>query len=238
MRCKRKHWIAAATAAVPLATHPAHAFEAGEVAGDPVTVDVTEASSAIYNADNRDSQPSQVATRANDDWGLWHNRLNLQALRGKWRLAPRLDTAWFFTSPGPTEIAEQLVEGRSDGPETEALFRTKLNEAGTELSNRYINWAYPAKLSLGYTARNAEATLGDFYTQLGSARVIAGPPSGSHGAPARWRVQRSPPCLVVWRVSPDPSLYRRRTSSRSSASRVSLNRRSSASSRAPMCGST
>ena len=135
---RRWRWRSGIAAALALGSSPAVAFDAGEVGGEPVSIDVTESSSVIYNTDNRDSQPNQVATRANDDWGLWHNRLNLQARRGRWRLALRLDTAWFYTSPQPASIASDLVEGRPPGPETDALERTKLLEAGADRADLFV----------------------------------------------------------------------------------------------------
>ena len=66
----------------------ARALEPGNVAGEPVLLDVSESGSVYYNFDNRDSKPSQVSTRANDHFGLAYNRLSLQATRG--RFSPRL----------------------------------------------------------------------------------------------------------------------------------------------------
>jgi hypothetical protein len=151
----------------------ASAFEAGQIGDQVLRVDVTNASSVIHNFDNRDTKPHQVTSVANDDWGIWYNRLNLQANTGVWNAGVRVDSAWFYTSPDPTELALDLTERRGAAPAAAEYFRLRLTEAGTELSNRYINWTYPAKYYLGYTSRHVEATAGDFYAQLGRGFVLS-----------------------------------------------------------------
>lgn len=110
-------------------------------------VQVTNATSALYNVDNRDKDP------LNDDWGVLLNRLNAQATSGPLTLSARLDGAWFFTSPEP---------------QGENAFN-----AGLELSNRYINWIYPSKYTLLYTGRDFEIALGDSTAQLGRGLVLS-----------------------------------------------------------------
>jgi hypothetical protein len=154
-----------------VASH-ALALEPGSVAGQPVLLDVSESSSAYYNFDNRDSKPSQVGTRANDDYGLVYNRLNLQATRGNLSLGLRLDSVWFYASPNATRIALDLT--REQNPRNAPdYFRGKLREAGLELSNRFINWNYPAKYYLTYSRPGLEATLGDASAQLGRGIVLS-----------------------------------------------------------------
>ncbi|MBK8994365.1 MAG: hypothetical protein IPM35_01240 [Myxococcales bacterium] len=151
------------------------AIETGKLGDDEVHLDVTNATSALYNFDNRDSRPLDVPTRANDDWGMWYNRLNLQASWGKVTAGLRIDNAWFYRSPYPEAIALDVVETRpaGGGISDAQLFRQKFNEAGAELSNRYINWVYPSKYYVGYTTRDVEVTLGDFYAALGRGFVLS-----------------------------------------------------------------
>jgi hypothetical protein len=47
------------------ALEPVNAF------GAPLQLDLTNSSSLLYNFDNRDTRPNQVATLANDHWGLF-----------------------------------------------------------------------------------------------------------------------------------------------------------------------
>ncbi len=174
MRARVVHILAASTAL--FIALPASALEPGSIGDEPVRVDITDATSIIYNADNRDSKPNQVSTRANDDWGLWYNRLNIQGSWGKWNVGLRLDNAWFYRSPYPEQIALDLVNERPSTPGAlpdPIYFRQKFQEAGEELSNRYINWLYPAKYYVGYATRDVEITAGDFYAQLGRGFVLS-----------------------------------------------------------------
>jgi hypothetical protein len=141
-----------------------------------VALDVTESTSVIHALDNRDFRQNQVPTLANDDYGMWYNRLNLQASAGAWQLGLRLDNAWFYTSPDPTAIALELERERrraNGGAPDPAYFRNKVFEAGTELSNRYINWVYPAKYYLSYGDKSVELTLGDSYAEFGRGFVLS-----------------------------------------------------------------
>jgi hypothetical protein len=151
---------------------PARALEPGTVLGEPARVDVTESVSVYYNFDNRDSKPNQVATRANDDFGLVYNRLSAQATRGNFSLGARVDNVWFYASPNATRLALDLT---NEAPRDNAAgyFRSKLDEAGLELSNRFIDWVYPSKYYLTYSRPGIEATLGDASAQLGRGIVLS-----------------------------------------------------------------
>jgi hypothetical protein len=155
------------------AARGAAALPPADVAGRPVLVEVTDATSVIYNTDNRDSVPLDVPSAVNDDVGFVYNRLNLHATSEPFRLSMRLDGAWFFTSPTPDGIASELVQGEPDPALRADLYRTKATEAGIELSNRYINWLYPTKYTLSYASRNLEVSLGDNSAQLGRGLVLS-----------------------------------------------------------------
>jgi hypothetical protein len=145
-------------------------------AGEPVRLELTNATTLLYAGDNRDTKPNQVATLMNDDFGVFMNRFNAHASHGRFRASLRLDNAWYFTAPDPTAVALELVRNRPDGDglaSDPAYFRSKLNEAGRERSNRYINWLYPAKYSLGYAAPAYELTLGDVYAEFGRGLVLS-----------------------------------------------------------------
>jgi hypothetical protein len=167
--------LACLSSALAFAT-AARALEPGKIGGEPVLLDVTESSSVLYNFDNRDFKPHQAATLANDDWGLLFNRLSLQANAGKLQAGLRLDSAWFFTSPDPLEIALELERNRrtqSGSAPDPYYFRGKVLEAGGELSNRYIDWSYPTKYYAGYTSKHLELTLGDYSAQFGRGMVLS-----------------------------------------------------------------
>ena len=97
-------------------------------------VQITNASSVLYNVDNRDTRDRSGASTANDHWGFAYNRLNTQATSGPLTLSVRLDGAWFFTSPSPEEVVERLARRAPFEDRTE--YDDKIVAAGQELSNR------------------------------------------------------------------------------------------------------
>jgi hypothetical protein len=160
----------------------AHAFDAGEVAGDPILVDITASTSYLVSVDNRNTRPSAVSSFADDDWQLWYNRLGTRVHWGIWEANLQIHSAVFPVHPDATEVAldvlelERETEGRAGGPytaEDAQFFLLKLNESGQELSNRYIHWTYVPKYSLGVNTEHVEATVGDFYGQLGRGLVLS-----------------------------------------------------------------
>ena len=148
----------------------------GAEASPPVRFELTNATTLLYAGDNRDTKPNQVATLMNDDFGMFMNRFNAHASRGGFRASLRLDNAWYLDAPDPTEVALELVRTRpGDGGVVSdpQYFRSKVDEAGRERSNRYINWLYPAKYSLGYAAPSYELTVGDVYAEFGRGLVLS-----------------------------------------------------------------
>lgn len=161
---------------------PAAAFEPGAIDGDPVHVDVTASTSYLVSIDNRNSRPSDANTFADDDWQLWYNRLGTRVHWGIWEANLQIHSAVFPAGPDPTEVAldatelQREEEGRAGGPytaEDAQFFLLRLNQAGQELSNRYIHWTYVPKYSLAVNHPNVEATVGDFYGQLGRGLVLS-----------------------------------------------------------------
>jgi len=152
------------------------ALEPVDVLGAPVAFDITNTSTLSYNGNNRDTRPNQVSTLANDNWGLFYNRFNVLANGGAWQAGLRLDNTWFFDSPNATQIALDLTAARpptSGGAPAPVYFRQKLQEAGVELSNRYINWMYPAKYYFTYTSTALEVGVGDVYVAFGRGLVLS-----------------------------------------------------------------
>lgn len=142
--------------------------------------DVTNVSSAVYSGDNRDTRNGEVETFTNDGWSLLGDRLDTQATKGPWALSLRLDGAYFITRPNPTQVGLDLVDlrnsegGASPGePADPVFFRQKVFEAGSELSNRYINWLIPTKYTASYRTKLAQITIGDFYAQFGRGFVLS-----------------------------------------------------------------
>lgn len=165
----RRAFVAALFAAAHLAAEE-------RAPATPVHLEITEATSVLYAWDNRDYAPNDVASLVNDDWGVWYNRLNVQASTGDFRFGLRLDNAWYFTAPDPTAVALELTERRpptNAGLPAPTYFRNKVYEAGGELSNRYINWLYPAKIYASWSTPELEVTAGDLYAELGHGLVLS-----------------------------------------------------------------
>lgn len=155
-------------------------IETPEVGGEAVRVDITEATSVLYNVDNRNDKRADVTRFADDDWGAWYNRFNVQGNWKAWHAGLRLDSAWFYASPDATGIALDLLAEEHGGrlPSTfnasdARFFVSAVEQADAELSNRYINWIYPAKYYVGYTTPDVELSLGDFYAQFGRGFVLS-----------------------------------------------------------------
>ena len=153
------------------------AWQTPPLDGEAVRVDVTNATSFVYNGNNRNSRPNSVAAEVDDHWGLLHNRFNLQSSWKSWRVGLRIDGAWFYTSRSPTDVALTLLERRmrerapnaADG----AFFVQKFYEAGHERSTRFTSFWYPAKWDVSYRHRWFDLTLGDFYAQFGRGLVLS-----------------------------------------------------------------
>ncbi|HEV8548760.1 MAG TPA: hypothetical protein VGQ57_07030, partial [Polyangiaceae bacterium] len=167
---------AAALAAALLVANVANAAGSDQGAPPKVQVELTEDATVSYAWNNRDFSPNDLATVVNDDWGVWYNRLHGQVTSGAFRFGMRLDNAWYFTSPDPTAAALTLTERRPPAPAAlppPSYFRLKEQQAGLELSNRYINWMYPAKISAGYSQNGTEVTFGDVYAEFGHGIVLS-----------------------------------------------------------------
>lgn len=176
---RRLEKLAAISIAMTLAW-TASGLEAGRLGGEPLRIDVTNATTASYHVNNRNTRAADVTRVADDNWGLFYNRLNTQLSWKSWQAGLRLDGAWFYTSPDPTSLSLRLLRRRGGGrlptaygPDDADYFLLKVDQASQELSTRYINWIYPAKYYVGYTTPDVEATLGDFYAQLGRGFVLS-----------------------------------------------------------------
>ena len=133
--------------------------------------------SVLYAGDNRDFRANSVPTVVNDDWGVLYNRLHAQLEHGdvSFRLPrrQRLVLRVARSDDGrPRARRTRAPRGPTSLPDP-LYFRAKVNEAGRELSNRYINWIYPAKYSAGFANRDIEVTLGDVYVELGQGLVLS-----------------------------------------------------------------
>jgi hypothetical protein len=166
---KRVVLLPMVSAAALLLAPPALAFEAGDLAGHPLTIDLTETAVVNYNFDNRNN------TGLDDNWGTWMNRLTVQAQWYRVVLGVRMDSHSFFFTPDPNDLADDDVAawtpspGNPDPPDQ--YERTLVY--GRELSNRYRNVVYPSKMYLSYVTPELETTVGDVYAQFGRGLILS-----------------------------------------------------------------
>ncbi|EYF05871.1 hypothetical protein [Chondromyces apiculatus] len=144
----------------------AGAAEIGAIDGKPVTLDLTNTAVVDYRFDNRNDDRRYPTRYVDDQFGEWIDRFNLQFFWWRLQLGVRVDTATYFITPSPGDAefqrlfsSDEVVFGRPD------LVR--------ELNTRFLNTYYPAKLYVSYSQSGVEATVGDFYAQLGRGLVFS-----------------------------------------------------------------
>jgi hypothetical protein len=180
-RALRAFRIGVVAALALAAARSAHAIEAGDVAGHPLTVDVTEAATFGYRFDNRNSRPNDIMGRVDDRYAEWHNRLTVQGSWSRWILSVRLDSDQFYRTPDPNVLAAEdratrppPSEGEIRQPGDDKFFEdTRRLQYGRELSNRYVSTIYLSKVFLSYATPDFDATVGDVYAQLGRGLVLS-----------------------------------------------------------------
>jgi hypothetical protein len=145
-----------------LVVDEARAKDVGEVAGDPVRVDITETSYLNYHVDNRnDVNASDVDKRLDDNYGSWVNRFNVSAAWKAWQAGLRFDTATYFHRPK----LSQFEEGAQRDNAAESL-RYRLRD--TYVVSPFL----PSKLYLTYAKPDVEITAGDGYVSFGRGMVL------------------------------------------------------------------
>jgi Family of unknown function (DUF6029) len=164
-----------------LAAQSAAALQPGSIDNTPVQLSITDAASVLYNFDNRNFQWPKVNTATDDKWGMFYNRLNLQASWKHWRVGLRLDAVYFYTHVSADQVAQRMVDNQP--PPLPGEVRTKTDEenyrnqeriaAANDLATRFQSTVYPAKYYVGYDTPDLHATLGDFYAQFGRGLVLS-----------------------------------------------------------------
>lgn len=165
--------LAACALAATLATssQTANAIDVEDVGGETLTLDISNTSELAYHFDNRNDadvagtlSPSQ---HVDDNYGEWLNRLYLRALYWKFSLGVRIDSAVYFNDFDREDARELINE--TLGPPGDLDLE---NRFAREIHSRYTSLIYPTKLSLGFKHKELEATLGDFYLNLGRGLVF------------------------------------------------------------------
>jgi hypothetical protein len=164
----------AAVAAVALVGAPAAAADLPPLFDEPLTLDVTNTAIFDYHFDNRNTAaiPSvdRPGTLLDDHYGDFVDRLNVQLGWSNWRFGVRLDAALFFAQDSLEDARATAIELNPDDPEKAAREAVVLYR---DLATRYRNTIYPSKLWLTYSEPGLEATVGDFYAQLGRGFVLS-----------------------------------------------------------------
>ncbi|MBI4706135.1 MAG: hypothetical protein HY744_33995 [Deltaproteobacteria bacterium] len=151
----------------------AHAVEIPAVAGETLTLDLSNTTELGYHFDNRNTPEGEgraalrPENRVDDGYGEWTNRLYLQAWWWRLQAGLRLDSAVYFGVLGRAEAQEIIVQ-EIGGPDLDLE-----NSFGRELHSRYNDVLYPAKLWIGYSQPHLELVVGDFYAQMGRGLVLS-----------------------------------------------------------------
>ncbi|XXX74989.1 hypothetical protein WMF30_45780 [Sorangium sp. So ce134] len=153
-------------AALLLAASPAAAVELPNVGGQPLSLDVVNTAAASYHFDNRNDDGRYPSRYLDDNYGEILDRLDAQLNWWRLQLGMRLNGSFYVARPSATDIDLQRKVLNE-----EVSF--ELDDAARELHSRYLTTVYPAKLWLTYTQPGIEATVGDFYAQLGRGLVFS-----------------------------------------------------------------
>jgi len=150
----------------------ARAVDIPDVAGETLTLDISNTSEIAYHFDNRDittagTDALKAEEHVNDNYGEWLNRLYLRAYYWKMSLGVRLDSAVYFNTLDRQD-AQDLIEDELGAPDL-----TLENRFGREIHSRYTSMLYPAKLWVGFKHKRLEATVGDFYAHLGRGIIFS-----------------------------------------------------------------
>ena len=163
-----------ASVATMLLAGRARAIDFQDVGGETLTLDVSNTSELSYHFDNRNDAPIDATTQTltpsqyvDDKYGEWLNRLHVRLFYWRFSFGLRLDSA-VYIAPLSREGAQQLIVDKLGHPDLDLE-----NRFGRELHSRFGSVIYPAKLWLGYAQPGMEATLGDFYAQLGRGLVLS-----------------------------------------------------------------
>lgn len=158
----------------------ARAIEFKDLAGQPLSLDVTNTAITSYRFDNRNdpydgARKPDPKYKVDDNYFDYTNRLNIQLGYWRLRLNVRLDSQ-VYAGVATTSNVEQRVIQETKGyglrlDSNELLDRA--NEYLRELNTRFVPGIYPAKLSLVYQQPGVEVTAGDFYAQLGRGLVLS-----------------------------------------------------------------
>jgi hypothetical protein len=147
--------------------------DTGEETCETLTIDISNTTEIGWHFDNRNVTTGELPTtlkpeeHVDDHYGEWLNRLYLRLFYWKLSLGARVDSAVYFATLDRQDAQDLIVQ------ELGAPRLTLENAFAAELHSRYTSLVYPAKLWLGFKHEGFEATVGDFYEQLGRGLVFS-----------------------------------------------------------------
>lgn len=163
-----------AAAAVVATASPARAVDIENVGDETLTLDISNTTELAYHFDNRNDAPVDPTNltlipgeHVDDKYGEWLNRLYVRAFYWRLSFGLRLDSA-VFIDPLSRSDAQELIVSELGRPDLNLE-----NSFARELHSRYSHIVYPAKLWLSYSQPGFEATVGDYYAQLGRGLVFS-----------------------------------------------------------------
>jgi hypothetical protein len=154
----------------------AEALEPFKIRRKPVALDITNTFVFNYMLDNRNGAPFRPSTNVDDFRAEWIDRLNIQASWWKLRFGLRLDTAVYADELQRGEVipkAKAEIDAAEARGEQAPSVKDYANQYYRELHSRFVQTFYPSKLFVSYQQPGLEATLGDFYVQLGRGLVFS-----------------------------------------------------------------
>jgi hypothetical protein len=178
---KLRLWAGLASTLGLVCSREALAVEVEDVAGEPLTVDVTNTAIANYLFDNRNDSSTTLpppSTVVDDTFGEFIDHLNLSVYYWRFRLGMRVDLNTYYAQLDDYDLRDIAKErlppdpGNPFGPSGVDRYDYE-NAFRRELHTRYKNTIYPSKLFAGYTAPGVDITIGDFYAQLGRGIVLS-----------------------------------------------------------------
>lgn len=160
---------------------PASALEV-DLGGRPLRLDFTESLYLNAHLDPGNGDPSRAY------YGELVNRLNVQASLSRWRLGLRLDSTLFVDAPYAGQRLAKANCPDCIGTVVESDLRDRFQQTPWDRRKGL------EKISLSYLGKELEATVGDYYAQLGRGLVLSlrkvdelGVDTTLFGAKVAWR---------------------------------------------------